>query len=88
MTKSPSSVFSNVQRLLGRSYPDPEIEYEIEQGRYPYNLVEFRGGYGIKYSDEITFSPEDALAFILNHAKQIANKHTGTTIRDCSIIVS
>jgi hypoxia up-regulated 1 len=87
IARSPSHVYTNIHRLLGRQYGDPEVEQAIKDRRFPYKLVEFQGGYGIYHDETITFGPEDILALLLSNAKETAAKNAGMAIKDCVITV-
>ena len=72
---------------MGKEYGDSDVEKAISEGKFPYKLVEFQGGYGIYLDESITFAPEDILAFIISNAKDIAAKNAGMLIKDCVITV-
>ena len=57
--------------------------------KYPYVFENDPSGHGavLKYDSNSTYRPEEMVAFVLSYAKQIAEGHAGTSIKDAVITV-
>jgi len=85
--KTPQSQFVMAKLLLGKSVSSPEIKSFIDM-LYPYEFLtdEDTNAALIKYGNT-TFRGEELVAFVLSYAKQIAEAHAGSTIKDCTITI-
>lgn len=56
---------------------------------YPYEFIndEDTNAAVIKYGENSTYRGEELVAFVLSYAKQIAEAHAGSTIKDCVITI-
>ncbi|XP_019455969.1 PREDICTED: heat shock 70 kDa protein 16 isoform X3 [Lupinus angustifolius] len=83
----PKSTISQVKRLIGRKFSDPEVQNELKM--LPFETSEsLDGGISIhlKYLKEThTFTPVQILAMLFAHLKTIAEKDLGTDVTDCVI---
>lgn len=85
-SKSPKTVFSSIQLLLGKQYNDQIME-RVPYFLYSLEKEENRNIYAIPYDTNITFIPEDLAGMLLNYAKETATKSSGFSIKDCVITV-
>jgi len=86
--KLPEKQFLFSKMLLGKQLDSPEVKLLKELG-YPYEFLEDEESKGAlyKYGSNATYKPEEAVAFVLSYAKQIAEAHAGSVIKDCVITV-
>ncbi|GAB2240134.1 hypothetical protein Droror1_Dr00020652 [Drosera rotundifolia] len=86
-TMSPKSTISQLKRLIGRSFSEPDVQddlrlfpFETSQGPDGGILIhlQYMGG-------KHTFTPVQVLAMLLSHLKQIAEKGLETPVSDCVI---
>jgi hypoxia up-regulated 1 len=85
--KLPEKQFLFSKLLLGKPLDAPEIKLLGELG-YPYEFVEDEESKGAIYKyGNGTYKPEEATAFVLSYAKQIAEAHAGSVIKDCVITI-
>ena len=84
--KLPAKQFVNSKILLGAASDSPEVKAFATQ-RYPYVFEDDAEGHGavLRYDSNSTFRPEEMAAFVLSYAKQIAEGHAKTSIKDCVI---
>ena len=56
---------------------------------YPYEFItdEDTNAAVIKYGENSTYRGEELVAFVLSYAKQIAEAHAGSVIKDCVITI-
>ena len=85
--KLPEKQFLFSKMMLGKPLDSPEVKLLKELG-YPYEFLEDEESKGAQYKyGNGTYRPEEAVAFVLSYAKQIAEAHAGSVIKDCVITV-
>lgn len=86
--KLPAKQFVLSKILLGAHINSPAVASFVAQ-RYPYVFEDDEEGHGavLRYDNNSTFRPEEMAAFVLSYAKQIAEGHAKTPIKDCVITV-
>ena len=85
--KLPEKQFLFSKMLLGKPLDSPEVKLLKELG-YPYEFLEDEESKGAQYKyGNGSYKPEEAVAFVLSYAKQIAEAHAESVIKDCVITV-
>ncbi|TKY57284.1 Heat shock 70 kDa protein 16 [Spatholobus suberectus] len=83
----PKSTISQVKRLIGRRFADPDVQNELRM--LPVETSEGPDGgilIHLKYLKEThVFTPVQIVAMLFAHLKTIAGKHFGTAVSDCVI---
>ncbi|CAJ1971393.1 unnamed protein product [Sphenostylis stenocarpa] len=83
----PKSAISQVKRLIGRRYADPDVQNELKM--LPVETSESTDGgilMHLKYLKEsYVFTPVQIVAMLFAHLKTMAEKYFGTTFSDCVI---
>ncbi|KAL9316647.1 hypothetical protein ACSQ67_017648 [Phaseolus vulgaris] len=83
----PKSAISQVKRLIGRRFADPDVQNELKM--LPVETSESADGgilIHLKYMKEShVFTPVQIVAMLFAHLKTIAEKGIGTTVSDCVI---
>ncbi|KAM9299356.1 hypoxia up-regulated protein 1 [Gastrophryne carolinensis] len=86
--KNPKLTFRYFQDLLGKAADNPQVA-AFEQ-RFPeYNLIkdELRGTTLFKLTEELTYSPEELVAMMLNYSRSLAEDFAEQAIKDVVITV-
>ncbi|XP_056398340.1 hypoxia up-regulated protein 1 isoform X2 [Hyla sarda] len=86
--KNPKATFRFFQDLLGKRAENPQVE--AFKNQFPdYNVVkdEDRGTVLFKLSEELTYSPEELLAMILNYSRSLAEEFAEQPVKDIVITV-
>ena len=86
--KLPAQQFVLSKLLLGAA-PGSEEVRSFGSQRYPYAFEADPDNHGtiLRYSSNSTYRPEELVAFVLSYAKQIAEAHAGSAIKDCVITI-
>ena len=85
--KLPDKQFVFSKLLLGKPLDSSEVKLFGELG-FPYQFVEDDESKAVVYQyGNGTYKAEEAVAFVLSYAKQIAEKHAGSAVRDAVITV-
>ncbi|XP_077243612.1 heat shock 70 kDa protein 16-like isoform X2 [Tasmannia lanceolata] len=86
-TMNPKSTISQVKRLIGRNYSDPDVQEELR--RLPFETSEAPDGgilIHLPYLGEIhMFTPVQIMAMLLSHLKQISEKNLEMQVSECVI---
>ncbi|KAM7280484.1 hypothetical protein ACFE04_007618 [Oxalis oulophora] len=86
-TMNPKSTISQVKRLIGRKFKDPNIQDERKM--FPFEISEAPDGgilINLKYLSEThTFSPIQIMGMLFSHLKDIAEKSLEMPVVDCVI---
>lgn len=86
-TMNPKNTVSQVKRLIGRKFSDPEVQRDIKM--FPFKCTEGPNGeilVNVLYRNEPhTFNPTQLMAMLLSCLKGIGEKDLGIVISDCVI---
>lgn len=86
-TTHPKSTISQVKRLIGRHFKDPDIQTDLAM--LPFETCEGHDGgvmINLQYLGEgHSFNPTQILGMLLSHLRQITEKDLGTPVSDCVI---
>ncbi|OAY55118.1 hypothetical protein MANES_03G128900v8 [Manihot esculenta] len=84
---NPKSTISQVKRLIGRSFTDPDVQNELKM--LPFETSEGQDGgilIKLKYLGEThTFTPVQIMAMLFSHLKGITEKNLEMPVLDCVI---
>lgn len=85
--RKPESSFAKVFRMLGRSVDHPLVQ-EVPKQYFPYTIYknETTGLTTLKV-DETQYTPEELVAMMLQHVKDMTHAFGGHNIKDCVITV-
>lgn len=86
-TMNPKSTISQVKRLIGRSFDQPDVQHDLRL--FPFETSKGPDG-GIQIhlqymGERHTFAPVQILAMFLSHLKHIAEKDLEKQVSDCVI---
>ncbi|KAK6153671.1 hypothetical protein DH2020_013310 [Rehmannia glutinosa] len=86
-TMNPKNTVSQIKRLVGRQFSDPELQRDIKS--LPFLVTEGPDGYPlihVRYLGENrTFTPTQVLGMVLSDLKIIAEKNLNAAVVDCCI---
>ncbi|XP_006654112.1 heat shock 70 kDa protein 15-like [Oryza brachyantha] len=86
-TMNPRNSISQIKRLLGRSFADPELQRDL--GSFPFRVSEGLGGYPLVHArylgEDRAFTPTQLLAMVLSNLKGIAEGNLNCAVVDCCI---
>ena len=87
MGRKPELTFSNIYRMLGRTEDHPIIK-DFKEQYLPYHIYisETTGSLSFKL-EETYYTPEELMALILQHVKDMSEAFGGKAIKDCVITV-
>lgn len=87
MPRKPELTFSKLFRMVGRAPEHPHLE-ELESHYFPFEFYsnETVGVTSLKHEDS-SFTPEELLAMMMQHAKEMTKNYGGKTIKDCVLTV-
>lgn len=87
MGRKPELTFSNIYRMLGRTADHPVMQ-EFKTQYFPHQIYtnETTGATSLKLEDT-QYTPEELMALILQHIKDMSEAHGGKAIKDCVITV-
>ncbi|XP_074331507.1 heat shock 70 kDa protein 14-like [Apium graveolens] len=84
---NPKNTISQVKRLIGRLYSDPELQRDIKS--LPFSVTEGPDGYPLinaRYLGEMrSFTPTQVLGMVFSDLKIIAEKNLNAAVVDCCI---
>ncbi|KAJ6816516.1 heat shock 70 kDa protein 15-like [Iris pallida] len=84
---NPKSTVSQIKRLVGRRFSDPELQRDLQS--LPFPVVEGPDGFPLitaRYLGEMrSFTPTQVLGMVLSDLKGIAEKNLGSAVVDCCI---
>ncbi|XP_057459721.1 heat shock 70 kDa protein 15-like [Actinidia eriantha] len=84
---NPKNTISQVKRLIGRQFSDPELQRDIKT--LPFSVTEGPDGYpliNVRYLGEArTFTPTQVLGMVLSNLKSIAETNLNAAVVDCCI---
>ncbi|KAI8544416.1 hypothetical protein RHMOL_Rhmol08G0294800 [Rhododendron molle] len=84
---NPKNTISQVKRLIGRQFSDPELQRDIKT--LPFAVTEGSDGYPLIHAQYLgesrTFTPTQVLGMVLSNLKSIAEKNLNAAVVDCCI---
>ncbi|XP_058226855.1 heat shock 70 kDa protein 15-like [Rhododendron vialii] len=84
---NPKNTISQVKRLIGRQFSDPELQRDIKT--LPFAVTEGPDGYPLIHArylgESRTFTPTQVLGMVLSNLKSIAEKNLNAAVVDCCI---
>ena len=88
MGRKPELTFTKFHRMIGRS-PEHPLVQEVPKNQYfPYDIYTNETSRATLFKQEDTYyTPEELVAMMLQHAKDITAAHGGHAIKDCVITV-
>ncbi|XP_010925584.1 heat shock 70 kDa protein 14 [Elaeis guineensis] len=86
-TMNPKNSVSQVKRLIGRKFSDPELQRDLQS--LPFLVTEGPDGYPLIHASYLgekkTFMPTQVLGMILSNLKGMAEKNLNNAVVDCCI---
>ena len=88
MARKPELTFSRLTRIIGKVPEHPHIAKELKSQYFPYEVYtnDSWGGTCIK-QEETYYTPEELMAMLFQHIKDMTKNYGGKAIRDCVITV-
>lgn len=89
MARKPELTFAKTYRMLGRTAEHPFVTDIYKKQFFPYEVHrnESTGGVALKVEGDTFYTPEEIMAMLLQHAREITTAFGGQVIKDCVITV-
>jgi len=86
--KVPQRIFIMSKLLLGQTLDSSAVD-DFKRYLYPYEFEtdEATNAAIVRYNSNSTYRAEEMVAFVLTYAKQIAEGHAGSSVKDCVITI-
>eukprot|EP00602_Paraphysomonas_sp_CaronLab_P000254 CAMPEP_0185031700 /NCGR_PEP_ID=MMETSP1103-20130426/19316_1 /TAXON_ID=36769 /ORGANISM="Paraphysomonas bandaiensis, Strain Caron Lab Isolate" /LENGTH=910 /DNA_ID=CAMNT_0027567315 /DNA_START=111 /DNA_END=2843 /DNA_ORIENTATION=- len=87
MARKPELTFTKFHRILGQSHDSPLVA-SLQKQYFPYVVYanETTGLTSIKFGESY-FTPEELLAMMMMHAKEMTKQYGGKNVKDCVLTV-
>uniref|UniRef100_A0A0D9UXK1 Uncharacterized protein n=1 Tax=Leersia perrieri TaxID=77586 RepID=A0A0D9UXK1_9ORYZ len=86
-TMNPKNSISQIKRLIGRKYSDPELQRDLPA--FPFRVSEGPDGFPLVHArylgEERSFTPTQLMAMVLSNLKAIAESNLNAAVVDCCI---
>ena len=86
LTRKPDLTFSKLFRLVGKSIDHPHLQ-ELESHYFPYQFFANESGVTSVKQEETYYTPEELLAMMMQHARDVTKNYAEKDIRDCVLTV-
>ena len=88
-TMYPKNTVTQLKRLIGKTFKSPDVQADIR--RFPFSVVEAEDGgclVNVQFCGQLmSFAPEQLVAMMLVHLKQIVTSNTNVGVTDCVLAV-
>ena len=88
MSRKPELTFSKVYRVIGKSLAHPHVEELTKKQYFPHDIYTNETSKQTCFKlEETYYTPEELMAMMMQHAKDITANYGGKQIKDCVITV-
>jgi hypoxia up-regulated 1 len=89
MARKPDLTFAKVYRMIGKDSTHPSIQEITDKHHYPYKIYsnETMSSATCIKQEETFYTPEELMAMLMSHAKEMTANYGGKQIKDCVITV-
>lgn len=87
MARKPEVVFSKFFRMIGKTETNPRVS-ELKKQYFPYEIYTNGTSFLVSIpAGETSYTPEELLAMMMTHIKDITKEYIGSVVKDCVITV-